>query len=111
MSKSFLVLFFKKEHSFFVGQGGRTGLAGFTEERGEAARAPRRAARVWMLAHGRPKAAPPQLLSRKETGDMIRCEFGYARRSINSCFMAAMAWAGFRPLGQVCVQFMIVWQR
>ena len=32
-------------------------------------------------------------------------------RSTSSCLISPIAWAGFRPFGQVCVQFMIVWQR
>ena len=39
-------------------------------------------------------------------GGMPQC-----RLSASIFFVAAMAFAGFRPLGQACVQFMIVWQR
>ena len=39
-----------------------------------------------------------------------RRQTGY-RRSIISFLISAIALAGFRPLGQVLVQFMIVWQR
>jgi len=35
----------------------------------------------------------------------------YARRSIISFLISAIANAGFRPFGQVRAQFMMVWQR
>ena len=35
----------------------------------------------------------------------------YICRSTIIRLISAMALAGFSPLGQVCVQFMIVWQR
>ena len=35
----------------------------------------------------------------------------YIRRSTSIFLISAIAAAGFRPLGQACVQFMIVWQR
>ena len=36
---------------------------------------------------------------------------GYIRRSTMSFLISAIAFAGLRPFGQVCAQFMIVWQR
>ena len=35
----------------------------------------------------------------------------YTRRSTIIFLISAIALAGLRPLGQVCVQFMMVWQR
>ena len=35
----------------------------------------------------------------------------YPCRSTINCLIAPIAFAGFRPLGHVSVQFMIVWQR
>jgi len=42
---------------------------------------------------------------------LIRQHGNYTTRSTIICLMLAIALAGFRPLGQVLVQFMIVWQR
>jgi hypothetical protein len=35
----------------------------------------------------------------------------YTRRSTIIFLISAIALAGFKPLGQVCAQFMMVWQR
>ena len=35
----------------------------------------------------------------------------YTRRSTIIFLISAIALAGFRPFGQVCAQFMMVWQR
>jgi len=42
------------------------------------------------------------------TGQTLR---GQTRRSTIIFLISAIALAGLRPLGQVCVQFMMVWQR
>src|SRR5690606_20823880 len=68
--------------------------------------------RVWRVLHvhlqlqrrRREKARSPGALDVAASG-------GQARRAIISFLISAMARAGFRPLGQVRVQFMMVWQR
>ena len=56
-----------------------------------------------------PGAQPPGLVETSPrnamAGGLSPC------RSTSSCLISPIALAGFRPFGQVCVQFMIVWQR
>ena len=44
-------------------------------------------------------------------GEKSDHERRYIRRSTIFFLISAIALAGFKPFGQVCVQFMIVWQR
>ncbi len=48
---------------------------------------------------------------REEGGGELRPQVRYITRSTINCLIAPIALAGLRPLGQVWVQFMMVWQR
>lgn len=54
---------------------------------------------------------PGQKIIESATSDLPCHDQAAARRWIISFLISAMALAGFKPLGQVRVQFMMVWQR
>ena len=64
-----------------------------------------------------PREHPPLTLPSPRRGEDMQCRrfaarIAYAeRRSTISFLISAIALAGFRPFGQVRVQFMMVWQR
>ncbi len=56
----------------------------------------------------------PQFAQKKpgiEPGFLFNGEPRYTTRSNIIFLVSAIAFAGFKPLGQVLVQFMMVWQR
>lgn len=59
------------------------------------------------LKSGTQQKAPPErgfgIVGPACADQIVRCTIFF--------LISAMALAGFRPLGQVCAQFMIVWQR
>ncbi len=71
-----------------------------------------------MVLHSRGGVNPPGAGPKKKragdgevTGPVSECLWDQSWRSTIIFLIDAMALAGFRPLGQVLAQFMMVWQR
>ena len=71
-----------------------------------------------MVLHSRRGVNPPDAGPKKKrasdgkvTGPVSECLKDQSCRSTIIFLIEAIALAGFRPLGQVLAQFMIVWQR